>query len=377
MPGFSLTHTDAATNARAGVLATAHGEVKTPVFMPVGTQGTVKAVDRHALSNEIGADIILGNTYHLYLRPGTEVLRGAGGLHQFANWSGALLTDSGGFQVFSLADRRRISEDGVQFQSHLDGSRHDFTPESVIDIQRTIGADVIMVLDECPAGDVSEEYARQSNQLTIRWAKRCLEAWRSQPPLYGFEQQLFGIVQGVVYADVRRESAHALVDLDFPGYAIGGLSVGEPAEQMYAMVEVCNEILPREKPRYLMGVGTPENLLENVARGVDMFDCVMPTRNARNGMLFTTSGVINIRNKKWEHDHSPIDPGLDTDTSQGYSRSYLRHLIMSKEVLGLQIASTQNLALYAWLMSEARRNIVSGTFSGWKGEIQPQVSQRL
>ncbi len=345
--------------------------------MPVGTQGTVKAVDRNKLRQEIGARIILGNTYHLFLRPGIEVLRGAGGLHGFANWQGALLTDSGGFQVFSLADRRKITEAGVAFQSHLDGTRHDFTPESVIDIQRVIGADVMMVLDECPAGDVSREYARESNELTVRWAKRSQKAWQNTDALYGFEQQLFAIVQGVVYPDVRRESARALVDLDFPGYAIGGLSVGEPAEKMYEMVEVCNEVLPTSKPRYLMGVGTPENLLENVARGVDMFDCVMPTRNARNGMLFTTSGVINIRNKKWEHDHSPVDARLEADTSRAYTRSYLRHLIMSKEVLGLQIASTQNLAFYSWLMAEARRQIIEGGFQAWKREVQPQVATRL
>ncbi len=345
--------------------------------MPVGTQGTVKAVDTRTLRDEVSAQILLGNTYHLYLRPGADILEESGGLHEFMRWSGPILTDSGGYQVYSLADRRTISEDGATFRSHLDGSKHDFTPESVIAIQRSIGSDIMMVLDECPAGDATESYARTSNELTIRWAKRAKTAWEQTDPKYGHGQTLFPIVQGVVYPEIRKESARALVDLDFPGYAIGGLSVGEPAAQMYAMVEVCMEILPRDRPRYLMGVGTPENLLENVARGVDMFDCVMPTRNGRNGMVFTTQGVMNIRNKKWAHDHTSIDPGLQTYTAQTYSKSYLRHLTIAGEVLGLQIASAQNLGFYVWLMAEARRHILAGDFTAWRREIQPIVSRRL
>lgn len=377
LPLFRLLASDAHSDARLGELNTPHGRIATPTFMPVGTQGTVKATDTRTLVHDVGASIILGNTYHLYLRPGVEVLAGAGGLHEFMRWPGPILTDSGGYQVFSLASRRTISEEGVRFQSHLDGSAHLFTPESVIDIQRTIGADVMMVLDECPPGDADRSYAINSNALTVRWAQRSRDRWLQTEPSYGHEQALFAIVQGVVYPDVRRESARDLVDMDFPGYAIGGLSVGEPAEQMYAMVEVCTEVLPADKPRYLMGVGTPENLLENIARGIDLFDCVMPTRNGRNGMLFTTDGTINIRNQKWRQDFSVIDEGLEADASRTYTKAYLRHLILANEILGLQIATTQNLAFYLWLMAEARRNIAAGSFEAWRREIQPRISRRL
>lgn len=373
---FILEHEDASTGARAGRLELAHGTVETPIFMPVGTVGSVKAVEPRELRRDVGAQIILGNTYHLYLRPGTELLQAAGGLHGFMGWDGPILTDSGGYQVFSLADLRAMSEEGVRFQSHVDGSAHLFTPENVIDTQRAIGADVMMVLDECPAGDVNEAYARSSNELTLRWAARCRERYEQTRPLYGHEQALFAIVQGVVYPEVRRESARRLVAMDFPGYAIGGLSVGEPAKQMYAMTEVVTEVLPREKPRYLMGVGTPANLLESIARGVDLFDCVMPTRNGRNGMLFTTQGTINIRNARWTDDLAPLDPGLDVYAS-GFSKAYLRHLVKTGEVLGLQLASMQNLAFYLWLMGEARRAIQEDRFASWKDEVQPRVSRRL
>ena len=308
---FTLEHTDDATDARAGRLDTAHGSIETPMFMPVGTVGSVKGVPPRALSGDIGAQIILANTYHLYLRPGPDVLEAAGGLHRFMQWDGPLLTDSGGYQVFSLADRRTLSEEGVTFRSHIDGSKHLFTPESVVDIQRAIGSDIMMVLDECPAGDVSEDYARTSNELTLRWAERCKRQWETTAPRYGHRQLLFAIVQGVVYPEIRRESARRLVAMDFPGYAIGGLSVGEPAKQMYAMTEVVTEILPSDKPRYLMGVGKPANLLESIARGVDLFDCVIPTRNGRNGTIYTTEGRINITNAQWARDFSPVDPGLD------------------------------------------------------------------
>jgi len=376
-PFFTVRATDVSSNARHGELRTAHGRVLTPVFMPVGTQGTVKAIDSRSLVDDVGAQIVLGNTYHLYLRPGTDVLRAAGGLHGFMRWDRPILTDSGGYQVYSLADRRRITEDGVRFRSHLDGSEHDFTPESVIDIQRSIGADVIMVLDECAPGDSTESYARTSNELTLRWAARCRDRWLRTGTAIAYPQYLFAIVQGVVFPELRRESARALVAMDFPGYAIGGLSVGESAEQMYAMVETCNDVLPPDKPRYLMGVGTPENLLENIARGVDMFDCVMPTRNGRNGMLFTTDGVINIRNSKWQTDLSPIDSGLDVHASQTYSKAYLRHLITANEILGLQIATVQNLSFYEWLTGEARRQLEAGTFEAWRRDVQPRISRRL
>lgn len=326
---------------------------------------------------DINADIILGNTYHLYLRPGLEVLSAAGGLHPFMNWDRPILTDSGGYQVFSLSDRRKLTEEGATFQSHIDGSYHQFTPENVVDTQRTIGSDIMMVLDECPPGDSTEKYAADSNELTIRWAERCKRRFEETSSHYGASQALFGIVQGVVYPEIRRRSARQLMDIDFPGYAIGGLSVGEPAEQMYAMVDVVAPILPTDKPRYLMGVGTPANLIENVHRGIDMFDCVMPTRNGRNGMMFTTQGVINIRNAKWKTDFSCIDPGLDIYASQEFSKAYARHLFISGEILGLQLASIQNLAFYLWLMREARQAILEDRFEGFKREILPRISSRM
>lgn len=373
---FILEHTDP-SGARAGRLITDHGIIETPVFMPVGTVGSVKAVWPRELVSDINADIILGNSYHLYLRPGTDVMEAAGGLHSFMNWDRPILTDSGGYQVFSLSKRRKLTEEGARFQSHIDGSYHQFTPESVIDIQRSIGSDIMMVLDECPPGDATRAYAIESNGLTLRWAERCKKRFDETQSQYSHAQALFGIVQGVVYAEVRRQSATQLVDLDFPGYAIGGLSVGEPAQDMYAMVEVVTEILPRDKPRYLMGVGTPANLIENVARGIDMFDCVMPTRNGRNGMLFTTQGVINIRNKKWQSDFSEIDPGLEGYASRQFTKAYLRHLIIASEVLGLQIASVQNLTFYVWLMRKARKAVFENRFEAWQKEIQPRIERRL
>lgn len=377
MSAFTLLHTDAETDARLGRLETAHGTIETPIFMPVGTVGTVKSVSPQELRDDVRAQIILGNTYHLLLRPGTELLQAAGGLHRFMAWDGPILTDSGGFQVFSLADRRKLTEEGVRFQSHIDGSTHLFTPENVVETQRAIGSDIMMVLDECPPGTADEAYARQSNALTVRWAERARRHFDATEPLYGHEQMLFGIVQGVIFPEVRRASARALVDLDFPGYAIGGLSVGESAEDMYAMVEVVNAVLPAHKPRYLMGVGTPANLIENVARGVDMFDCVMPTRNGRNGMLFTTEGIVNIRNKKWQADFSPLDPGLDRYASQAFSKAYVRHLFVASEILGLRIASLQNLSFYLWLMDEMRTAIRKGRFAAWRREWLPRVSRRL
>ena len=374
---FTLHHTDAATDARAGTFATDHGPVETPTFMPVGTVGSVKAVEPRELDADIGAGMILGNTYHLFLRPGTDVLEAAGGLHTFMQWDGPILTDSGGFQVFSLSQRCTLSEEGVEFQNHINGDTHLFTPERVVDIQRSIGADVMMVLDECPAADVGKEYARQSNDLTLRWAERCKARFDETAPLYGHHQALFPIVQGVVYPEIRRASARALVDMDFPGYAIGGLSVGESHTLMYEMVEVVTPLLPAHKPRYLMGVGTPENLLENVARGIDLFDCVMPTRNARNGTLFTTQGRMNITNAPFANDHSPIDPGLDAYASQTFTKAYLRHLLKSNEILGLQLATLQNLAFYLWLMRTAREKILSDDFASWKADILPQITQRV
>ena len=345
--------------------------------MPVGTIGNVKAVWPHELRETIRAQIILGNTYHLYLRPGTDVLEKAGGLHPFMGWDGPILTDSGGYQVFSLSDNARISDNGVEFQSHIDGSRHLFTPESVVDAQRSIGSDIMMVLDECPPGDSTESYAISSNALTMRWAERCKRRFEETSDRYGYRQALFGIVQGVTYPEIRRESARRLIDLDFPGYAIGGLSVGEPGEAMYDMVEVVNEVLPSLKPRYLMGVGTPANLIECVARGVDMFDCVLPTRNGRNGMLFTTEGIINIRNNRWKEDFSPIDPGLGQHVSNAFTKSYLRHLFIADEILGLQIASVQNLSFYLWLMREARRAILENRYLLWSAEMLDRVDRRL
>lgn len=374
---FSVSGRDPRTAARAGQIGTDHGPIETPVFMPVGTLGSVKAVDSRTLLKDVRAQIVLGNAYHLYLRPGTELIEQAGGLHRLMAWSGPILTDSGGYQVFSLGSHRTLSEEGVAFRSHLDGSSHFLTPESAVDIQRSIGADIMMVLDECPAADVSREYARTSHEMTVRWAARCKKRFEETEPLYGYRQTLFPIVQGTVFPDIRQESARRLVDMDFPGYAIGGLSVGEPDHEMYAMVEVVNDILPADKPRYLMGVGTPENLLENIARGVDMFDCVMPTRNGRNGMLFTTEGVINIRNRKWRDDFSPLDSGLGGYVSRTFSKAYVRHLFMADEILGLHIASVQNLSLYIWLMRKARATILDGSFSSWKEETAPLVSRRL
>ncbi len=373
---FEHLHTDAGSDARAGLLTTDHGAIQTPRFMPVGTLGSVKGISPLELKKEVRAEIILGNTYHLFLRPGLDVLRSAGGLHRFMGWDRPILTDSGGYQVFSLAENRKITEQGVTFQSHIDGSRHLLTPESVVDAQRAIGSNVMMVLDECPPGDAPESYARTSNELTLRWAERAITHWRATEPVYGHSQALWGIVQGVVYPEIRRQSARSLVEMEFPGYAIGGLSVGEPAPDMYAMVEVVAPLLPKTKPRYLMGVGTPANLIENVARGVDLFDCVLPTRNGRNGTVYTTEGIINLKNKKWEHHQGPLDPGLDTYSAQTFSRSYLRHLIRSKELLGMRIGSLQNLSFFLWLMREMRSAILEDRFVAWKSEWLPRVSQK-
>ena len=374
---FTLLHEDPDTRARLGRIETDHGAVETPVFMPVGTVGSVKAVQQRELIADVQAEIILGNTYHLYLRPGTDVLEAAGGLHRFMGWPRPLLTDSGGYQVFSLAERRTLSEDGARFQSHLDGSHHLFTPESVVDTQRSIGSDIMMVLDECPAADVDEAYARASNDLTLRWAERGRRRFLATEPRYGHAQAQFGIVQGVGFPEIRRASARALVGMGFEGYAIGGLSVGEAAPVMYEMVEVVTEILPKDRPRYLMGVGTPANLLEAIERGVDMFDCVMPTRNGRNGTLFTTEGVVNIKNARWKTHFEPVDPGLDGYASRSYTKAYLRHLIVAGEILGLQIASLQNLAFYTWLMREARAALREDRFASWKAAILPRVSRRM
>ena len=374
---FDLIGKDSNTKARAGVLHTAHREIQTPIFMPVGTAGTVKAVHQRELKRDIGAQIILGNTYHLYLRPGLNLLEQAGGLHKFNGWDGPILTDSGGYQVYSLADARKIKEDGVKFQSHIDGSRHLFSPEGVMDIQRSIGADIVMAFDECTPYPCEYKYAKNSMEMTHRWLHRCCDRFDSTEPRYGYEQHLFPIVQGSTYPDLRKASAETIASLGRAGNAIGGLSVGEPAEDMYAMTELVCDILPADRPRYLMGVGTPENILESIALGVDMFDCVMPTRNARNGMLFTSAGIINIRNEKWKNDLSCIDDGIGNEVSEFYSKAYLRHLIISKEILGAQIASIHNLAFYLWLVKESRKNILDGTFNSWKGKMVATVSQRL
>ncbi len=375
---FSLSAKDKRSKARCGVLTTAHGEIHTPIFMPVGTVGSVKAVHMRELKEDIGAEIILGNTYHLYLRPGTEILQEAGGLHRFNGWDRPILTDSGGFQVFSLTDTgRKITEEGVTFRSHIDGSRHLFTPEGVMDIQRKIGADIVMAFDECPPGTSDYKYAKSSLELTQRWLERCVARFDGTEPLYGYEQELFPIVQGCVYRDLREKAAEHAVSLNRAGYAIGGLAVGESAEEMYDMIEVVNRILPEDKPRYLMGVGTPENILEGIERGVDMFDCVMPTRNGRNGMLFTTEGTINIRNQKWDLDFSAIDPGGLCYADTEYSKAYLRHLIKSDEILGLQICSIHNLAFYLWLVKEARLHIEEGDFVDLKSGILPKITRRL
>ncbi len=374
---FDLIAKDNHTKARAGLLHTDRGDIETPIFMPVGTIGTVKAVSQKELVEDINARIILGNTYHLYIRPGMDIIESAGGLHAFMNWKKPILTDSGGFQVYSLAANRKITEEGVQFQSHVDGTRHMFTPEIVMDIQRKIGADIIMAFDECTPHPCEYDYARKSMEMTHRWAKRCCERFDNTEPLYGFGQTLLPIVQGSTYKDLRIASAEYIASLDREGNAIGGLSVGEPAEMMYEMTEVVCDILPIDKPRYLMGVGTPGNILECIALGVDMFDCVMPTRNARNGMLFTTQGIINIRNKKWEKDFSPIDEELGNEVSSYYSKAYLRHLNLNNEILGSQIASLHNLRFYLWLVENARKQILSGTYIDWKNEMVAKLSQRL
>ncbi len=372
---FEVSHTS--EDARAGVLVTERGRIHTPVFMPVGTLGTVKGLSPRELKQDLNAQIILGNTYHLYLRPGPDRITEAGGLHEFMAWDRPILTDSGGYQVYSLASRCKITDEGATFQSHIDGSRHLFTPETVVDFQRTLGSDIMMVLDECPPAAVSRSYAQQANRRTAAWAERSRTRFQDTESQYGYPQQLFAIVQGSTFDDLRRESAEELVAMDFPGYAIGGLSVGEEAEALYAMVHVCCEVLPPNKPRYLMGVGTPANLLEAIGRGVDMFDCVMPTRNGRNGMLFTTQGVINIRNRKWANDYTPLDSGLNTYVSQAFTRAYVRHLFQCNEILGLQISAMQNLGLYAWLMRSARQAIKENRYPSFRREMSPQLSQRL
>lgn len=374
---FALTNTDSQSKARAGLIETAHGTIQTPIFMPVGTVGSVKAVHQRELTDDIKAQIILGNTYHLYLRPGTGILEAAGGLHKFMGWNRPILTDSGGFQVFSLSDTRKINEEGVIFRSHIDGSKHLFTPENVIDIQRSIGSDIMMALDECTDGTADYATAKKSLELTLRWLKRGIAHYKNTQPLYGYHQSYFPIVQGCVYPDLRRAAAEEIAALDMDGNAIGGLAVGEPTEKMYEMIEVVNEILPESKPRYLMGVGTPANLLEGIARGIDMFDCVMPTRNGRNGMLFTKNGTMNMRNKKWADDFSPIEEDGASYVDRAYSKAYLRHLICSDELLGLQIASVHNLAFYLWLVTEARKHITAGDYTTWMKEILPRISQRL
>ena len=374
---FTLSANDSQSNARAGVVHTAHGDIETPIFMPVGTAGTVKAVHQRELEHDIQAQIILGNTYHLYLRPGTGLLEKAGGLHKFNGWSKPILTDSGGYQVYSLSDNRKINDEGVTFKSHIDGSKHLFTPENVMDIQRSIGADIIMALDECTPYPCEYDYAKKSLVITHQWLQRCIKRIDNTQPRYGYEQTLFPIVQGSVYKDLRIQSAEFIAAQNQSGNAIGGLSVGEPHELMYEMTDVVCNILPADKPRYLMGVGTPENILECIALGVDMFDCVMPTRNARNGMLFTTQGIVNIRNEKWKDDLSPIDAALGGYASTFYSKAYLRHLIINKEILGAQIASIHNLTFYLWLVKEARKQILNNTFADWKNVMVKKVSARL
>ena len=374
---FVLQHTDAGSKARAGQITTDHGAIGTPIFMPVGTLGSVKGVHQHELKEDIQAQIILGNTYHLYLRPGLDVLRQAGGLHRFNGFDRPMLTDSGGFQVFSLAGIRKLSEKGCEFRSHIDGSKHFFTPEGVMDIERTIGADIMMAFDECPPGTASYDYAAKSLKLTHGWLERCVKRYNETEPLYGYHQTLFPIVQGCVYPELRRESAHFAANLDAEGYAIGGLAVGEPAEQMYEMIEVVNEILPTDRPRYLMGVGTPVNILEAIERGVDMFDCVMPTRNGRNAMLFTAQGIMNMRNAKWATDFSPVDADAHSFVDTQYTKAYLHHLFKAKELLAMQIASIHNLAFYLWLVREARRQILADNFVAWKAQMIPRLSHRL
>ncbi|WP_159522541.1 tRNA guanosine(34) transglycosylase Tgt [Sunxiuqinia indica] len=374
---FTLHHQAVNSSARAGTLETGHGKIETPIFMPVGTAGSVKGIHVKDLHEDIQAQIILGNTYHLYLRPGTAIIEEAGGLHKFNGWNGPILTDSGGYQVFSLGDIRKLTEEGAKFQSHIDGSRHLFTPESVIDIQRKIGADIIMAFDECTPGDAEYDYAKKSLELTQRWLDRCVNQMEKTNPLYGHGQSLFPIVQGAVYPDLREAAAKFVTNIPSDGYAIGGLSVGETEKDMYAMIEVVTPILPKEKPRYLMGVGTPINILQAIDRGIDMFDCVMPTRNGRNGMLFTKNGLINIKNRKWADDFSPIDADGTSFVDTQYSKAFLRHLIVSNEMLGSQIASQHNLAFYLWLVKEARKQILANTFKDWKEEMVQKLGNRL
>ncbi len=374
---FKIEKADPGSNARAGIITTAHGEIATPIFMPVGTAGSVKAVHRHELVRDINAQIILGNTYHLFLRPGLETLRAAGGLHGFAGWERPLLTDSGGFQVFSLAENRRIKEEGCTFQSHIDGSRHLFTPERVMDIERVIGADMMMAFDVCAPGESDYRHAREAMELTHRWLDRCIKHFNETEPLYGYEQALLPIVQGCKYADLRRKSAEFVASKEAEANAIGGLAVGEPTETMYEMIEVVNAILPKDKPRYLMGVGTPANLMEGIERGVDMFDCVMPTRNGRNGLLFTKHGTINVKNSKWATCFEPIDPESTAESDRSYTLAYLHHLIKAEEILGLQICSIHNLAFYMWLVRTAREHIVEGDYTQWKARLLPELGRRL
>jgi len=374
---FELQYTDTCSQARAGLITTDHGQIETPIFMPVGTQGAVKAVHMPELENDIKAQIILGNTYHLYLRPGLDILRQAGGLHKFNSWSKPILTDSGGFQVFSLAHNRKLTEEGAIFRSHIDGSKHIFTPESVMDIERTIGADIMMAFDECTPGDADYAYAKKSLDLTERWLDRCVKRFNETECEYGYKQALFPIVQGCVYPDLRKRAAEKVAAIGAEGNAIGGLAVGEPTEKMYEMIEIVNEILPENKPRYLMGVGTPANILEAIERGVDMFDCIMPTRNGRNGQLFTRNGIMNMRNKKWSTDFSPIEEDGASFVDILYTKAYLRHLFIVDEILALQIASIHNLAFYLWLVKEARKHIIEGDFLVWKKEMAERVSKRL
>lgn len=374
---YTLLKTDAGCRARAGIIDTDHGKIETPIFMPVGTVGSVKGIHVAELLNDIKAQIILGNTYHLYLRPGIEILKKAGGLHKFNGFSRPMLTDSGGFQVFSLSGIRKLSDEGCEFRSHIDGSKHFFTPEKVMDIQRAIGADIMMAFDECPPGTADYNYSRKSLTLTHRWLERCVKRFKETEPMYGYRQSLFPIVQGCVYKDLRQESARFVTQFDADGYAIGGLAVGEPTEVMYEMIEIVNEILPQDKPRYLMGVGTPANILEAIERGVDMFDCVMPTRNGRNAMLFTSKGIMNMRNKKWEDDFSPIDENGTSYVDMTYSKAYLHHLFKAKELLAMQIASIHNLAFYLWLVGEARKHILADAYTDWKKEIMPLLETRL
>lgn len=374
---FTVTATDNGSVARRGIIETDHGKIETPIFMPVGTVGSVKGVYHRDLTEDIGAQIILGNTYHLYLRPGLDILKKAGGLHKFTSWDRPILTDSGGYQVFSLAERRKLTPEGCTFHSHIDGSKHIFTPENNVDTQRIIGADIIMALDECCPGDADRKYAEKSLDLTLQWLARGVRHFDETEPLYGYCQTFFPIVQGCVYPDLRRKAAEALASLDREGYAIGGLSVGEPTDVMYEMLETVHPILPLDKPRYLMGVGTPANILEGIARGVDMFDCVMPTRNGRNGMLFTSEGIINIKNKKWEDDFSPIDPNGTSFVDKTYTKAYLRHLVIAGEMLAAQIASEHNLAFYLDLVRQAREHIVAGDFASWKERTVKKLENRL